>query len=184
MLVASSIFVGYITDYIALKLMFEPVNPITIMGYTFQGIATTITITTSTTTTTTSGLFLKRQAEVSQDFASFMSTEFFKPKQLWDELILGTTIIIIIITIIIIIIIMVLGERSYELTATIKDQLVSTLSPFLAYDDDTWSSIASTIRVDLANAASSTYEYTNTTLDISNTINSAVQKMSSEVSSS
>jgi uncharacterized membrane protein YheB (UPF0754 family) len=72
LLIITSIIIGYITDYIALKLMFEPINPITIMGYSIQG------------------LFLKRQEEVSKDFSAFMSLEFFQPKQLWDELILGT----------------------------------------------------------------------------------------------
>ena len=73
LLIITSIIIGYITDYIALKLMFEPINPITIMGYSIQG------------------LFLKRQEEVSRDFSAFMSLEFFQPKQLWDELILGTS---------------------------------------------------------------------------------------------
>jgi len=90
LLIITSIIIGYITDWltpnsnpnppnpnpnprIALKLMFEPINPITIMGYSIQG------------------LFLKRQEEVSRDFSAFMSLEFFQPKQLWDELILGTS---------------------------------------------------------------------------------------------
>ena len=45
--------VGYMTNWLALYLIFSPVNPTKFMGMTFQG------------------LFLKRQPEVAEEFSAF-----------------------------------------------------------------------------------------------------------------
>lgn len=63
--------VGYITNVIALKVIFEPVEPIRICGFTLQGI------------------FLKRQKEVSAVFARLMVQQVMNSKEMWNELLYG-----------------------------------------------------------------------------------------------
>jgi uncharacterized membrane protein YheB (UPF0754 family) len=71
-LAAGGALVGYVTDWLALKIMFEPVEPIFSIGkFKFQG------------------LFLQRQKEVSEEFAEFMSSKLLRPSQLWQELATG-----------------------------------------------------------------------------------------------
>ena len=71
-LAAGGALVGYVTDWFALKIMFEPVEPVFTLGkFKFQG------------------LFLQRQAEVSEEFSEFMSSKLLQPAQLWQELALG-----------------------------------------------------------------------------------------------
>ncbi len=64
--------VGMVTDQLALKLIFEPVEPRTIGPIKLQG------------------LFLQRQAEVSAEFAQFMSANVLTAPQLWRELLSGS----------------------------------------------------------------------------------------------
>jgi hypothetical protein len=64
--------VGMFTDQLALKLIFEPVEPRMIGRIKLQG------------------LFLQRQAEVSTEFAQFMSTNVLSAPQLWRELLSGS----------------------------------------------------------------------------------------------
>ena len=63
--------VGLMTNWIALKFIFEPVDPISIGRFTFQG------------------LFLTRQAEVSAEFAKYMSEMVLTSKRLWDTILHG-----------------------------------------------------------------------------------------------
>jgi len=63
--------VGMVTDQLALKIIFEPVEPQPIGPFELQG------------------LFLKRQAEVSSEFADFMDSEILSPRRLWAELFSG-----------------------------------------------------------------------------------------------
>ena len=63
--------VGYITNYLALKVIFEPIEPIHICGYALQG------------------LFLKRQDEVSVMFAKLSSEHFLRAHALWGEILQG-----------------------------------------------------------------------------------------------
>lgn len=70
-LVAGGALVGWATDTLALKIMFEPVEPIRIFGQKLQG------------------LFLQRQAEVSEDFAVFTAEQILPPVALWKALLTG-----------------------------------------------------------------------------------------------
>lgn len=63
--------VGYITNLLALKVIFAPINPIQIGPVKAQG------------------LFLKRQDEVSEMFAELSSDYFLKPKGMWGEILQG-----------------------------------------------------------------------------------------------
>ena len=63
--------VGMVTDQLALKLIFEPVEPVRIGPIRLQG------------------LFLKRQPQVSAEFAQFMAANVLTAPQLWDELVGG-----------------------------------------------------------------------------------------------
>ena len=64
--------VGYLTNWLALKLIFEPVEPRRVGPLVVQG------------------LFLKRQDEVSREFASFMAANVLTAPQLWDALLAGS----------------------------------------------------------------------------------------------
>lgn len=64
--------VGLVTDQLALKLIFEPVEPKRIGPFVLQG------------------LFLKRQDEVGREFAAFMAANVLTPARLWDELLKGS----------------------------------------------------------------------------------------------
>jgi len=64
--------VGMVTDQLALKLIFEPVEPKRIGPFTFQG------------------LFLRRQEQVGEEFAAFMAAKVLTAPQLWDALLQGS----------------------------------------------------------------------------------------------
>ena len=61
-------FVGYITNWIAIKLLFEPADPVDIGPFILQG------------------LFESRQIEVSDEFAHFMESRVLSPSMLLDAL--------------------------------------------------------------------------------------------------
>ena len=60
--------VGYVTDLLAIKLLFEPVAPVRLGPLRLHG------------------LFLQRQHEVAEQFSSFMQREVLAAPRLWDEL--------------------------------------------------------------------------------------------------
>ena len=61
--------VGYATDWLALKLMFEPVNPVALpFGFTLHG------------------AFLRRQMEVSGEFATLLRTRILTAELIWREI--------------------------------------------------------------------------------------------------
>ena len=64
--------VGMVTDQLALNLIFLPVEPIPIGPFKLQG------------------LFLQRQAEVSEEFSDFIVENVLTAPQLWDELLKGS----------------------------------------------------------------------------------------------
>eukprot|EP00212_Chloropicon_laureae_P009138 CAMPEP_0197500068 /NCGR_PEP_ID=MMETSP1311-20131121/61341_1 /TAXON_ID=464262 /ORGANISM="Genus nov. species nov., Strain RCC856" /LENGTH=628 /DNA_ID=CAMNT_0043045819 /DNA_START=35 /DNA_END=1921 /DNA_ORIENTATION=- len=68
-LVVGGIVVGYATNWIALKLIFEPVVPVKLWG----GLEI-------------QGIFLKRQQEVSTAFAAFYRENLIKSKLIWEHL--------------------------------------------------------------------------------------------------
>jgi hypothetical protein len=65
--------VGYVTNWIALKMIFEPLNPTKIGPFVFQG------------------LFLKRQKEVAAEFCSFISANILNSFQIWQAMLVGPT---------------------------------------------------------------------------------------------
>eukprot|EP00002_Diphylleia_rotans_P032735 TRINITY_DN6901_c0_g1_i1.p1 TRINITY_DN6901_c0_g1~~TRINITY_DN6901_c0_g1_i1.p1 ORF type:complete len:409 (-),score=95.06 TRINITY_DN6901_c0_g1_i1:201-1427(-) len=62
---------GWVTNYIALKIIFLPIEPIYFCGFKIQG------------------LFLKRQQEVADIYAQLVAAEVLTPKQIVDGLIFG-----------------------------------------------------------------------------------------------
>ena len=64
--------VGYATNWIALKCIFEPVEPVSWGPFTFQG------------------LFPARQKEVSKDFSEFLSSEVLTSENIWDNMLHGS----------------------------------------------------------------------------------------------
>ncbi len=62
---------GYFTNWIAMKLIFEPQKPVNIGFYTIQG------------------LFLKRQKEVSEAYAEIMATEVVSVQKIFQEMMNG-----------------------------------------------------------------------------------------------
>ena len=63
--------VGYITNFIAIKSIFEPVDPVHLGPFKIQG------------------LFLTRQHEVSAEFASFLREKVLTPDAIWREILYG-----------------------------------------------------------------------------------------------
>ncbi len=63
--------VGYLTNWIALKLIFEPVEPTRVGPFVLQG------------------LFLRRQQEVSADFAESMTEKLLTSESLWQNILEG-----------------------------------------------------------------------------------------------
>ena len=67
------LLVGYATNWLALKLIFEPVTPIKFLGMTFQG------------------LFIKRQNEVSKEYAFMLAHDIFTFDRIFTAIITGPT---------------------------------------------------------------------------------------------
>ncbi len=67
----AGLIVGYLTNAIALKMIFQPENPIKIGPITFQG------------------LLMKRQKEVSKEFGKVLSRRLFTMKNIFDNIIHG-----------------------------------------------------------------------------------------------
>lgn len=68
---AFGLFVGYSTDWVALKMLFYPREPRKILGFTFHG------------------LFLKRQQEVARDYGELIAEEILTPQNFFEELLRG-----------------------------------------------------------------------------------------------
>ena len=67
------LLVGYATNWLALKLIFQPVEPIKFLGMTFQG------------------LFIKRQNEVSKEYAFMLAHDIFTFDRIFAAIINGPT---------------------------------------------------------------------------------------------
>ena len=63
--------VGYITNWIALKNIFEPVNPVKLGPFTLQG------------------MFLKRQFEVSEAFSDYIAKFVLNSQRVWQSMLSG-----------------------------------------------------------------------------------------------
>jgi len=70
-LTAGGAVVGYITNWLALKCIFEPVNPTRVGPFVLQG------------------MFLKRQKEVSAEFADFFVDRVLTSRRMWDTMLTG-----------------------------------------------------------------------------------------------
>ena len=64
-------FVGFFSDWLALQMMFRPLQPKKVFGYTWQG------------------LFIKRQNEVAADYAALISKQLLTSRHLLEELFTG-----------------------------------------------------------------------------------------------
>lgn len=80
-LVAGGALVGYATDYAALKVMFEPVNP-----WRPKWLAAPVEAATGKEWAGFQGLFLTRQQAVSEEFAEFMAAKILSPRQIWSAI--------------------------------------------------------------------------------------------------
>lgn len=65
---AGGAIVGYITNWIALKWIFEPIEPTKIGPFVLQG------------------MFLKRQHEVSEDFSVYIAEQVLNSKRVWESM--------------------------------------------------------------------------------------------------
>ena len=72
MLPAFGGFVGLISDWLALQLMFRPLRPKQVFGYTWQGV------------------FIKRQQEVARDYAALISKQILTSRHMMEELFTGS----------------------------------------------------------------------------------------------
>ncbi len=73
LLPAAGLVVGYTTNWIALKLIFHPRQPWTIGGWKVQG------------------LFIKRQSEVSEEYASMVAQQILSSPQIFDYIFFGSS---------------------------------------------------------------------------------------------
>ena len=71
MLPIGGIIIGYVTNWLALKLIFEPVEPYRLMFVTFQG------------------LFMKRQKEVAQAYSEIVATEILTTQNIFQTIMRG-----------------------------------------------------------------------------------------------
>lgn len=71
MLPLGGAIVGGLTNLIALKFIFWPVNPVNFGPFKFQGI------------------FLARQKEVSEEFAKFMANNVMNSQRVWQDIVDG-----------------------------------------------------------------------------------------------
>ena len=67
------LLVGYATNWLALKLIFNPIEPISFLGVTYQG------------------LFIKRQNEVSREYAYMLAHDIFTFDRIFASIITGPT---------------------------------------------------------------------------------------------
>jgi uncharacterized membrane protein YheB (UPF0754 family) len=68
---AFGLMVGWFTDWLALKMIFNPKQPIRILGYEFQG------------------LFLKRRKEVAADYGALIAEEIITPRKVIEAVLNG-----------------------------------------------------------------------------------------------
>ncbi len=68
---AFGLFIGLVSDWLALQMLFYPKRPVKILGLTYQG------------------LFLKRQQEVSRDYARLVADQIITPANIWQGILEG-----------------------------------------------------------------------------------------------
>ena len=65
------LFIGYSTDWVALRMLFRPLYPKRILGFTWQGV------------------FIKRQPEVTEDYSRIVAEEMITPRNIIESLLSG-----------------------------------------------------------------------------------------------
>lgn len=68
---AFGLFIGFASDWLALQMLFNPKEPVKILGLTYQG------------------LFLRRQQEVSRDYARLVADQIITPANIWHAVLQG-----------------------------------------------------------------------------------------------
>lgn len=68
---AFGLFIGFASDWLALQMLFHPKQPVKILGLTYQG------------------LFLRRQQEVSRDYARLVADQIITPANIWQAILQG-----------------------------------------------------------------------------------------------
>lgn len=68
---AFGLFIGFASDWLALQMLFHPKRPVKILGLTYQG------------------LFLRRQQEVSRDYARLVADQIITPGNIWQGILEG-----------------------------------------------------------------------------------------------
>lgn len=141
-LVAGGAAVGYITDLVALQLLFAPVEPRQMLGGLFV----------------IQGLFLKRQQEVSGQFATLVTQTWLSGERLWTYILSGS--------------------RSNALREEIEHELRRELAWALPVVRDVhWASLAGRVQRALVSAAVPLYNFTSESLQIEEDIADAMRCM-------
>lgn len=145
--------VGWVTNYVALKIIFRPLEPHSIFGWNLHG------------------LFLKRQKEVSEVFARVIMTEILTVETIWDGILTGplspnfyailraNTLVFI--------------DRKF---ADIKPLVVATLGA-KKYDQMT-EDIVSKVANDLPLIIKDSYQYTHQAMDMETSVRERMQELS------
>eukprot|EP00980_Cylindrotheca_fusiformis_P007998 scaffold1706_cov116-Cylindrotheca_fusiformis.AAC.1 len=146
--------VGWVTNWMALKVIFEPVEPVSICGHKLQGI------------------FLQRQAEVSEVFARVVCTEILHIKAIWEAVFTGR-----------------LSKNFAALlrahTLAFTDKLLAEVEPLaiaaLGMDKflDMKESIAQKVIQKLPDIIDSSYEYTQSALGMEETMREKMKELPS-----
>jgi hypothetical protein len=147
--------VGWVTNWLALKVIFRPLRPHKFLCWTVQGI------------------FLKRQAEVSETFARIVMTEILHVKAMWDCIFTGP-----------------LSANFFAMlrahTLVFTDKLIADLQPiaiaslgaenFARMKED----IAQKVIDKLPTIIDNCYQYTQEALDMENSVREKMKELSPE----
>ena len=145
--------VGWATNWLALKVIFRPLNPHKFGPFNIQGI------------------FLKRQAEVSETFARVNCVEILHTKAIWDAILTGP-----------------LSPNFFAMlrahSIVFTERLVGGIKPLIVFRmgsqeySEMKEEIAKQIADNLPSIMPHSYEYTTEALDMENTIRERMQKLS------
>ncbi len=144
--------VGWFTNYLALKCIFRPLYPRKFMGYTIHGI------------------FLQRQAEVSEVFARVIMTEILHVKAIWDAIFMGPLSVNF-------------NAMLRAHTLVFVEKLVAEIKPLAiaAMGADQFArmkeDIAQKVIENLPNIIDNSYEYTQEALNMEETVRIRMQKL-------
>lgn len=146
--------VGWFTNFLALKVIFRPINPVRLCGDRFI-----------------QGLFLRRQHEVSENFAKINCVELLNTETIWRFILNGPK------------------KKSFEAllrvhTIVFTEKLIGGLRPFAIASMGTdgfakmKEDIAEKVVSKIHTIIPLTYDYTTKALDLENTIRTSMQRLS------